>query len=135
MKKNFKIQNGIYINYNEEVFDLHNNYDFKGFHFNTKKDTIILKWELNEGPWIKQSEEMAITLECRDIQNFSVSTENSSSLININEIGYVFPKEEIQEWLLSEENFVDNCHLVLRFEGDNFIRIDAGAINISLNYS
>jgi len=70
MKRNYKINQSIYIEDDSGEYDLHNDYDFKGLHYSIEGRILVLKWSRTGGEWVNQDMPMALSIKFSGVSEF-----------------------------------------------------------------
>ena len=127
MKKNFIIDQAVYIlNEQHKCYDLHNNYHFHQCTMIPSKATVILIWLRLDREWIQDEQPKEVVINFKNISFFKMSDNIlNDRVVQIQEMGYKMPDDNDLDWLDNEEHFSDECHMIFRFENDEFIRIQA----------
>lgn len=126
MKKNFIVDQGVYIMKDGKCFDLHNNYHFWECNIIPIKAMIYLNWLKLERKWVNANDPTKIVMVFHNVSFFSISKDLVSEKIKtIQEIGYKEPDDKDLNWLNGDVNFESSYHIIFRFENDEFIRIEA----------
>ena len=126
MRKNFIVDQGVYLMWDDNYFDLHNNYQFSECNIKPAKRIVILNWLRLEGKWIKPEDPNEIIIVFHNVSFFSISKDLITERIKtIQEIGYKEPDDGDLDWLNGDGNFKATYHIIFRFENDEFIRIHA----------
>lgn len=73
MKVNFKIIENYALSYQGRHIDLHNNYEFTGMEYSTRKMTLTLRWIKSSGDWIKDDELLQLMLVHKSVSYLSIS--------------------------------------------------------------
>ena len=134
MKKNFIVDQGVYINIKNHCYDLHNNYEFIGCNIAPFKSIIYLTWIKLDRKWVKQSDPNKIDIVFHDILTFSISnTFMTEKVSTIQEIGYKDPDDKDLNWLNSEEHISQTYQIIFRFENDEFIRVGAEVAEVKVS--
>ena len=129
MKKNFIVDQGVYIKIKNNCYDLHNNYDFISCKFEPFKSIIYLTWLKLDTKWGNLSDPSKIVIVFHNILSFSMSNAfMTEKVTTIQEIGYKDPDDKDLDWLNGEEYFNPNSQIIFRFENDEFIRVGAGVV-------
>lgn len=68
---NFTWRDSIYIQLDDEDYDLHNNFNFRQFTYEPAGQLLILEWELGTGDWVSQGEPRLILLRLQGVTQFS----------------------------------------------------------------
>lgn len=127
MKKNFIVDQAIYVNIKNNCYDLHNDYAFIACNFAPSKSLIYLTWLRLDRKWVKASYPNKIVIVFHDILFFYISNAlMTEKVTTIQEIGYKDPDDKDLDWLNDERNFTANSQIIFRFENDEFIRVGAG---------
>jgi len=114
---NFNIYNdSIALNYNDKYLDLHNNFDFRGFHYDTTSRQLELLWTRSLEEWANENI-LAFKLVFRDV-----------SFLKIRERDSLLPATE--DTCLSLIGFLPND---LRDDFDSFVEIKNISDNDDLN--
>lgn len=134
MNKNFKITQSISIEGEGFYYDLHNNYDFSTFELSTLNNFALIKFIKTKGEWVPLESPPNVILSFYGLKYVSFSKYffiNQSK--NIEELGYKETKGENLDWLIQEDKALPEDHLVIRFDNDEFVRIYAETIEITLD--
>lgn len=120
MIKNFKIMDAIALSFEDNYFDLHNDFEITQLRMN-ERDLIINFSSLNGSEKNKSIEII--------FHEFSYFESDVFPLVDrclfVSEIGYKNPDDMDCDWLLDEKSSTTGDHLFFRFDADNFLRIFA----------
>ena len=128
MRKNFTIDKSVYIlnELQHKYYDLHNNYHFHQCAIIPSNATIILIWIRLDREWIQDDQPKEVVINFKKISFFKLSDNIlNDRVVQIQEMGYKMSDDNDLDWLDNEEHFSDECHMIFRFENDEFIRIQA----------
>ena len=133
---NFQIKDSIYIEYQGECFDLHNNYDFSGYHEDKSDKSISLNWQLGKYDWVTPDQAKSIKIILNKVSKFIITPGRSDASnldqITLEEISYLteaewcdgpfitpWPPENIWDW-------------VFMFESDVWFTINAESATVNV---
>lgn len=117
MERNFLIRDAVAVVFDNEYFDLHNDFDFVEVRvfFGEKKVSFCFNRHDGEGVFF---------LNVLGVSHFSMSAIYSAlGDRDVVEIGYKGPDDFDHDWLVSEEHSSLEDHLFIRLSGDDFIRV------------
>ncbi|MGC0120130.1 hypothetical protein [Pseudoalteromonas piscicida] len=123
MIKNFRVGQSNELLVDEELFDLHNLYDF---------DEVIVKASINEvklsfvpnEEFNKNGNPIILLFENIRYMEFSEGFFNSN-IDSVDELGYKSPQDRDDNWLCDESHWESNYHFFIRFFGDEFLRVNS----------
>ncbi len=78
--KNFIIDEDIYIVFEGNYFDLHNDYDFTGYEYSEDVRCLSLSWKIGTGDWVRDGQPPSLRLEFEGVSYFEVKPRNSKLL-------------------------------------------------------
>ena len=91
----------IYLTVTGKSFDLHNNYDFTGFTYQTDKRSLLLTWKRGKGAWVPATDPLEIHVELKEVSHFSASPRAKDSPYSDDEcldcVSFVEPHKEVSE--------------------------------------
>jgi hypothetical protein len=125
MKKNFKVVDGIAIQFENFYLDLHNDYDVININIKIEEQTIVklLFNKLNE-KWVNKENPSSIVLEFEGLENLDFSENLFTTFSNtIEEIGYKDKNDKDYDWIQSESQSNIESNIFFRFENDGYIKI------------
>lgn len=131
MHKNFKIAQSISIEGEGFYYDLHNNYDFSNLQLNTINNFALISFIKTKGDWVPSENPPNLVLSFSGLEYIYFSKGffiNQSK--NIEELGYKEIENENLDWLIQEDKFLPEHHLVIRFDNDEFIRIYGETVEV-----
>jgi hypothetical protein len=70
MRRDFEIKDGIYLSQPPHELDLHNNFDFCGFHYSIEDRTLSLHWRRSKGEWVSAGTPASVSVEFREVSEF-----------------------------------------------------------------
>ena len=70
MKRNFEIEDGIYLKNNSSELALHNDYDFTGLSQSIEKCSLILNWRRSKGDWVSHDIPESLFIEFFEVNEF-----------------------------------------------------------------
>lgn len=131
MKKDFAIEQGIFISHGGQLYDLHNCYDFKELKFEVSTRSVLLRFEPNVSVAGVSSKSKPVVLNFFGVDYFEIS-ECFVSHVNheLSEIGYKNPGDRDHDWLISEDRCTSADHIFFRLANDEFIRLHSRWVNI-----
>ena len=126
MKKNFIVDKGVYLLNQDNCYDLHNNYHFHQCTIIPNKATIILIWLRLDKEWVQDNQPKEVVINFKNVSFFVISDNIfNDRIVQIQEIGYKDPDDKDLDWLNNESFFLEDSHIIFRFENDEFMRIHA----------
>ena len=126
MEKNFKIGQSSELVQGEKTFDLHNCYDFSGFHLEAKKAFLSFEPNLEYGEGLPP-----IVIEFDNLIYLAVSSDFcSTGQLDLDEMGYKSPDDFDDEWLLGEAQADKKDHIFFRFVGGQSVRMLASQVEL-----
>ncbi len=138
MKKDFCIKHtSVEITYRDQVYDIHNCYEFVGLRLSFLNGTRLeILFDKIEREWIKASDPTRIIFVFQSVKYFELSKNfvvgHSST---IEELGYKDLADYDYNWLLSEEHFTGDQHFIFSFEGSEFIRASGDTVELITEFS
>lgn len=125
MKRNFRVEHGVEIWQDNKFIDLHNLYKLSEISYSMASSLLTIVFCRN-----KYLSPEGIVLPNRTVFVFSNLSylEISRGLLSgkieqLEEIGYKNPGDLDMDWLITENKSNSEDHIVLRFQGDELIRI------------
>jgi len=85
MTTNFELEDNTALQFAGRYIDLHNNFDFIGYDYNTSARQIILKWTKSNGDWVNENEFDSLQLIHSDVSFLTISYDN---------LHYEFPDDD-----------------------------------------
>jgi hypothetical protein len=70
--RGFELAN-IDLSIGDNVYDLHNNFDFRGFSYDVATRELILRWSRGAGEWVPKYSPNSIEVEVHQVSHFSAS--------------------------------------------------------------
>ncbi len=70
MRRNFEINQGIYLVQPPYELDLHNNFDFVGLDYSVEKRLLLLRWRRSPEEWVPPGTVASVSVEFRDVSEF-----------------------------------------------------------------
>lgn len=118
MIKNFKVMDAIALSFNNNYYDLHN--DFKITQLQVDKRDLKIKFaSLKSDAKNRHIEIIFSEFSYFESDVFPLT----DGCLFVSEIGYKNPEDMDCDWLLGENLSVLADHLFFRFDGDHFLRI------------
>jgi len=74
--KNFIIDDDIYIVFEGNHFDLHNDYDFTGYEYSVDACRLSLSWKIGTGDWVRDGQPPSLRLDFEGVSYFEVKPRN-----------------------------------------------------------
>lgn len=128
MKKNFEIGQSNEIIKADEIFDLHNLYDFVGIFLKGDSRQLRILFEPNL-EHATDEPPLSFNFEAIDYLEFSPNF-GAKIISGLDELGYKNPKDRNIEWLIDEKHSTPEDHLFFRMDGGDFIRVHCQNINL-----
>ncbi len=121
MIKNFELDQSSAIIYSDDVYDLHNCYDYIGVTIVGKSCELKIKFELiidyGKG-------KPTLSLVFKNIKYLEFNKNfGSIKITGIEELGYKNPNDTDDSWLLNKDQATKYDHLFIRLENNEFIRV------------
>jgi hypothetical protein len=132
MEKEFVIDNSIALEGKGFYYDLHNCYQLKEMDHDSKSALFTISFEKLDGDWIKEEDPKTVRMRFVMVFDVIVSPDfykNSPRFVD--ELGYKNQGDDDYDFLLTEEQSIDNDDFVIRFTNDDYIRISAKRIEVS----
>lgn len=131
MVRNFKIHNSIAIQSNSSYFDLHNCYDLESIRLLIcNESSLEMNFEITDGHWVPTNSQKRIQIVFQKIKNLEFSQLLLRDFSpNIEEIGFKEANDHDYDWLLTEEQPDNDCHIFFRFENEEYLRLYCEQIN------
>ncbi len=133
MRRNFRVKQGVEIWIDDKFVDLHNMYSLSEIFYSMASSLLTMIFCRNKYPAPKD-----LVLPQKTVLVFSnlLHIEISDGLLSghvnqLEEIGYKNPDDLDLDWLITDEKSSDEDHIVLRFQGDEFVRIGCEAANFN----
>lgn len=135
---NFKIADSIAIESGAQYFDLHSNYDFRGFAFNTKDNSLTLEWTKCTGAWAEKENVNFLKMMFDKVSVFAVKSRDIDIPSSENEtlayVGFLHPDDtELMEGFLPPEYNSGEHHLVFGFESELVIKVFSKSVVLHLD--
>jgi hypothetical protein len=122
MEKNFRVDQSNALARDNELFDLHNCYDYKGIILQGSR-ALYMFFEPNAEYGLGQA---PIMLKFSDISYFEISSNFGGVEVSVlEEIGYKAAGDRDDNWLLDEQQASQNSDLFFRFAAGHFIRVNS----------
>lgn len=136
MTINFELEDNIALNFAGRYIDLHNNFVFTGYDYNTSARQIILKWTKSNGDWVKENEFNGLQLIHSAVSFLTISYDN---------LNYEFPDDDkclsFISFFPSADRITNNGFIeqlkpneaddiIYSFETEHFIRIGCNKIEL-----
>lgn len=136
MTINFELEDNIALKFAGRYIDLHNNFDFIGYDYNTSARQIILKWTKSNGDWVEENEIDGLQLIHSDVSFLKISYDN---------LNYEFPDDDkclsFISFFPSADRITNNGSIeqlkpneaddiIYSFETEHFIRIGCNKIEL-----
>lgn len=119
MEKNFKVGQSNELIQGEDLFDLHNCYDFTEIHLEGRKASLGFEPNPDHGNNLPP-----LIIKFSGLSYFSASLDFCRFVqSDLDEIGYKSANDFDDKWLLSEDQAEKNDHIFFRFIGGQFIRM------------
>jgi hypothetical protein len=137
MIRNFKIHNSIAIQIDSSYFDLHNCYDLEQIRLLVcNESSIEMSFQRTEGHWVPTDSPKRIQIVFQKIKylEFSPFLLNNFSP-NIEEVGFKEANDHDYNWLLTEEQADNDCHIFFRFENEEYLRLYCEQISFLILHS
>lgn len=94
---NFAWRDSIFIQLDNEDYDLHNNFNFRQFTYDPAGQLLILEWELRTGDWLPKDSPKKILLRLEGVTQFSFKDRDPQLLFSEDDclasFGYVCDEE------------------------------------------
>ncbi len=125
--KNFEIGDAVYLSFEGAGRrDLHNDYDFSRVIIDENVEIHLTRYEG------KSTEH--INIRFVDVSYFEIDEVFFREYcVDVEEDGYKEAGDEDMDWLLSEKDYEDGVHFVVRFANDACLRIGAGEMVAELS--
>ena len=121
MDKDFKIGQSNELVQGDQVFDLHNVYDFSGVTIGPDR-TLQVSFQPNRE---HGKGHLPVLLEFREVDYLLLSPGFGIRCVrDLDEMGYMGPEQDDDQWLLSEDQATEADHLLIRL-GSDYVRIHA----------
>lgn len=122
MEKNFRVDQSNALARGNELFDLHNCYDYKGIILQGSR-VLYMFFEPNAQYGSGQA---PVMLKFSDISYFEISSNFGGVEVSVlEEIGYKAHGDRDDNWLLDEQQASQSDDLFFRFSEGRFIRINS----------
>ncbi len=129
MQKEFTIDQMIALKGVDYYYDLHNDYDL--VELNQENSCVELLFNKTKGEWVKESNPNKVKLVFSDVRYFQTSKDFSNNFPkNIQDIGYKSPEDFDYGFFISEEQADEKSHMVFMFEGNEYVRVFSGEIQV-----
>ena len=128
MKVNFEIKENIYIQYNDTLYDLHNEYDFIKYIFDIEKNSVTLYFKSISSEEIILLKHSSIIYfnSFKKIENNSIVIEDSNTLANISFFESLDRDTNDSINIRKIPNVDDD--IIYFFENEDFIRLKSKSI-------
>jgi hypothetical protein len=136
MTINFQIAENQGLAYKENYIDLHNNFDFIGYDYDTTNRQITLKWTKSKGDWVKENEFENLQIIHSNVTYLIISYDNKKYEYPdddkcLSDVSF-FPSEERQtnNAVMLQETPKNGDDIIYLFQADHFIRIGCDKIDL-----
>lgn len=133
---NFDLKDNIALSYNSRHIDLHNNFDFTGYHYNIAERQLILTWTRSFGEWVREDEFEKLTIIHFNVFFLNIGYDNKLLEFPeddkcLGEISF-FPSSyrEINNEIIDQNKPKDGDDILYIFQTEHFIRV--GCDNVEL---
>lgn len=134
MKRNFKIQDSIAIQSDISYFDLHYCYDLELIRLSIcNESSLEMSFGIIEEDWVSINSPKRIKIVFQNMKYLEFSPLLLSNFSpNIEEIGFKEANDHDYNWLLTEEQTDDDCHIFFRFDNEEYLRLYCEQISFSV---
>ena len=77
MRRNFQINQGIYLVQPPHELDLHNNFNFLGLDYSVEHRTLLLRWRRSQGEWVASGTPASASIEFQEVSEFRFQPRDS----------------------------------------------------------
>jgi hypothetical protein len=136
MTSNFKIEQNYALIFEGRHIDLHNNFDFIGYEYNTAGRKLVLKWTKSEGDWVKHDELDNLQLIHFNVSYLVIYYDNKkyefpngdNCLSNIS----FYPSEDRQtnDTVFMQEDPKETDDINYMFQTEGYIRVSCDMIQL-----
>lgn len=134
MTTNFEIEDNYALVYQDQLIDLHNNYDLAGYEYQVAKRELRIKWTKSTGEWVSQDEPATLTIIHQDVFYYNIGYDNEIYEFPdddkcLGAISFVSSEErESNDQLTSRVEPAENDDILYIFETDHCIRVGCRSI-------
>ena len=111
----------------EEVYDLHNNFDFSGFSYTVATRELILRWLRGKGDWVPQDSPSEIVITVRKVSHLSVTARDAEMPYSeddcLNCVSFVNANEATENSFMVSSPADPNLHYVFKFMSGFALRV------------
>ncbi len=133
---NFEIKDSIFVNYQGELYDLHNDYDFAGYTENKNNNSVVLNWKRGSYDWVNPTQPETIKLEIDEIKEFEVNPGRTDAShmdqITLEEIAYLTDADWCDGPFTTPNPPEPTWDWVFIFESDLWLKINAKSVTAKL---
>lgn len=119
----------IYLTVAGTSFDLHNNFDFTGFEYDTAARKLLLNWRKGLGAWLPTTDPQTIQIELLEVSHFSASPRVEGRSPSDDEcldcVSFIEPTQHIDESFTTSAPPADDWHYAFQFESGLVLRVKA----------
>jgi len=133
---NFKVEENYAIFSDGKFLDLHNDFDFVGFDYDSQTNCVKLNW-VRAKHTTENTHVFNVTLRCHSTRLFKVELPedqyDDTSAKTLEFLGFLHPDDlDVMSGCLLQEEANDDYHLILRFESGCAIKIYGSEVNCEL---
>jgi hypothetical protein len=113
----------------EEVYDLHNSFDFGGFSYDVAIRELMLRWVRGKGDWVPRDSPSEIVITIRKVSHLSVTARDPEMPYSeddcLNCVSFVRPNEATEDSFMVSSPADPNLHYVFQFMSGFTLRVQA----------
>jgi hypothetical protein len=137
--KNFNIADDfIALEQTGSYFDLHNNFAFVGFSFNTSLRELSFKWQRRNEDWVAPNDPEELELQFHDVSLFKAKERDADEPYSeddcLGNLGFIYNNllDELEGYTMAKP-CVDANHLNICFQSGFAVKIAAGSASLNIS--
>jgi hypothetical protein len=138
---NFNIaEDFIALEQGESYFDLHNNFAFIGFSYNTSLQELTFQWQRRNEKWVAPNDPKELELKFCDVSLFKAKERDADESYTEDDclcnLGFIYNNllDELEGFRLAKPND-DVSHLNICFQSGFAVKIAAGTATLNISES
>jgi hypothetical protein len=135
MTSNFILYQNYAIHYNDKHLDLHNNFDFMGFNFDSIKRELNLYWIGAEGKWVPEDNPSKLIIAINDVEYLKILPREDSVPFTeyscLSDLTYYLSSERDEdECVYYQEKPTSADDIIFKFQSQQIIRAKGSNVNV-----
>lgn len=137
MTSNFILYQNYAIHFENKHLDLHNNFLFEEFSYNTEKRQLILKWKGTKADWVPADNPRKLVITINEVEFLKIIPRNYKIPFSedncLNDLTYYLSsKRDEHECVYGQEKPTENDDIIFKFQGGQIIRAKGSEIKVSV---